>query len=201
MVQIKTELEFSDPNLTYSLNKLSKKVPVSFDEKTSQEAVDLIYLLPDGFKAKSMVIDDLTTISLNLGQVELTDNSIKCHYLIRSPLTSAREELTNEIKLLSSLLNARVQIESDYPGWNYEANSFMRDILKEVIKEIDLKYLMLETDSPFLTPEPYRGKQNEPYNIVFVANKIAEIKEISLGEVLKQTTLNAIEQFDLKINL
>ena len=135
MAQIKTELEFSDPNLTYSLNKLSKKVPVSFDEKTSQEAVDLIYLLPDGFKAKSMVIDDLTTISLNLGQVELTDNSIKCHYLIRSPLTSAREELTNEIKLLSSLLNARVQIESDYPGWNYEANSFMRDILKEVIKE------------------------------------------------------------------
>ena len=135
MTQIKTELEFSDPNLTYTLNKLSKKVPVSFDEKTSQEAVDLIYLLPDGFKAKSMVIDDLTTISLNLGQVELTDNSIKCHYLLRSPLTSAREELTNEIKLLSSLLNARVQIESDYPGWNYEANSFMRDILKEVIKE------------------------------------------------------------------
>lgn len=135
MTQIKTELEFSDPNLTYTLNKLSKKVPVSFDEKTSQEVVNLIYLLPDGFKAKSMVIDDLTTISLNLGQVELTDNSIKCHYLIRSPLTSAREELTNEIKLLSSLLNARVQIESDYPGWNYEANSFMRDILKEVIKE------------------------------------------------------------------
>lgn len=135
MTQIKTELEFSDPNLTYTLNKLSKKVPVSFDEKTSQEVVNLIYLLPDGFKAKSMVIDNLTTISLNLGQVELTDNSIKCHYLIRSPLTSAREELTNEIKLLSSLLNARVQIESDYPGWNYEANSFMRDILKEVIKE------------------------------------------------------------------
>ena len=79
--------------------------------------------------------------------------------------------------------------------------TFKNSKLKEVIKEIDLKYLMLETDSPFLTPEPYRGKQNEPYNIIFVANKIAEIKEISLEEVLKQTTLNAIEQFDLKINL
>ena len=79
--------------------------------------------------------------------------------------------------------------------------TFKNSKLKEVIKEIDLKYLMLETDSPFLTPEPYRGKQNEPYNIIFVANKIAEIKEIPLEEVLKQTTLNAIEQFDLKINL
>ena len=135
MTKIQTELEFSDPDLTYSLNQLPKKAPVCFDEKTSQEAIDLIYLLPDGFKAKSMVIDDLTTVSLNLGQMEVVDNKIKCHYLIRSPLTSAREELTNEIELLTSLLNASVQIESDYPGWNYETNSFMRDILKEVIKE------------------------------------------------------------------
>ena len=79
--------------------------------------------------------------------------------------------------------------------------TFKNSKLKEVIKEIDLKYLMLETDSPFLTPEPYRGKQNEPYNIIFVAKTLSEIKEISLEEVLKQTTLNAIEQFDLKINL
>ena len=79
--------------------------------------------------------------------------------------------------------------------------TFKNNKLKEVLKEIDLKYLMLETDSPFLTPEPHRGKQNEPYNIIYVANKIAEIKEFSLEEVLKQTTLNAIDQFNLNINL
>src|SRR5699024_2814172 len=82
MTKIQTELEFSDPDLIYSLNQLPKKAPVCFDEKTSQEAIDLIYLLPDGFKAKSMVIDDLTTVSLNLGQMEVVDNKIKCHYLI-----------------------------------------------------------------------------------------------------------------------
>ena len=48
-------------------------------------------------------------------------------------------------------------------------------ILKEIVKEIDLKYLLLETDSPYLTPEPFRGRKNEPQNIKYVAQKISEI--------------------------
>ena len=75
--------------------------------------------------------------------------------------------------------------------------TFKNSKLKDVIKEIDLKYLLLETDSPFLTPEPYRGTKNEPYNIIYVAKKIAEIKNISLEEVLEVTTSNAKDQFDL----
>lgn len=70
--------------------------------------------------------------------------------------------------------------------------------LKEVVKNIDLKCLLLETDSPYLSPEPLRGKKNEPYNVYYVAEKIAEIKGISTEEVLEQTTKNAISQFDLK---
>lgn len=70
--------------------------------------------------------------------------------------------------------------------------------IKDVVTNIDLRYLMLETDSPYLTPEPFRGKRNEPYNIYYVALKIAELKNISLEEVLKITTSNAISQFDLK---
>ncbi len=76
--------------------------------------------------------------------------------------------------------------------------TFKNSKLKDVIKEIDLKYLLLETDSPFLTPEPLRGTKNEPYNVIYVAKKIAEIKNISLEEVLEITTKNAKEQFDLE---
>lgn len=71
--------------------------------------------------------------------------------------------------------------------------------LVEVVKEISLDHLVLETDSPWLTPEPFRGKLNEPKNIPIIAQKIAEIKEISVEEVLERTTKNAIEQFDLPI--
>mgnify|MGYP003307933840 CR=1 FL=1 len=69
--------------------------------------------------------------------------------------------------------------------------------LKEVVENIDIKNILLETDSPYLTPEPYRGKKNEPYNVLYVAKKIAEIKNIELEEVLEITSKTAKEQFDL----
>lgn len=71
--------------------------------------------------------------------------------------------------------------------------------LKEVVKELDLSDLLLETDSPYLTPEPYRGKKNEPYYTKYVAEAIAKIKEVEYEEVLEITTQNAISQFDLNI--
>lgn len=73
--------------------------------------------------------------------------------------------------------------------------------LKEIIKSIDLENIMLETDSPYLTPEPNRGKRNEPYNVYYVAKCIAEIKEISVENVLDITSKTAIFQFDLPIQL
>ena len=73
--------------------------------------------------------------------------------------------------------------------------------LQEVVKEIDINHLLLETDSPFLSPEPFRGKQNVPSNVYFVASKIAEIKEIKIEEVIEKTTKNALLEFDLNKQL
>lgn len=56
---------------------------------------------------------------------------------------------------------------------------------------------MIETDCPFLTPEPYRGKRNEPAYVVEVARRIAELKKIPLYKVAEVTTKNAIELFKL----
>lgn len=71
--------------------------------------------------------------------------------------------------------------------------------LKEVVKELDLSDLLLETDSPYLTPEPYRGKKNEPSYTKYVAEAIAKIKEVEYEKVLEITNQNAISQFDLNI--
>ena len=68
---------------------------------------------------------------------------------------------------------------------------------QEVAKEINLSYLMLETDSPYLTPEPYRGKTNTPAYLPFVAQKIADLRNISREEVSNITTQNAIKFFGL----
>ena len=72
-------------------------------------------------------------------------------------------------------------------------------VLKEVVEELPLASFVLETDSPYLTPEPYRGSQNEPCNVYLVAKKLAELKNIPVEEVIITTTYTAISQFDLPI--
>ncbi len=69
---------------------------------------------------------------------------------------------------------------------------------KKLIKNIPLNKILIETDSPFLTPEPFRGKRNEPAYVKYVAEKIAEFKNISFNEVAKTTTENCLKLF--KIN-
>ena len=63
--------------------------------------------------------------------------------------------------------------------------------LESVIKEIELSSIMIETDSPYLAPVPFRGKTNQPAYVLEVAKKIAEIKKIELEQVIKHTTNNA----------
>ncbi|MBP3040677.1 TatD family hydrolase [Bacillaceae bacterium Marseille-Q3522] len=66
---------------------------------------------------------------------------------------------------------------------------------KEVAAAVPLEKLLIETDCPYLAPHPYRGKRNEPGYVKLVAEKIAEIKEISYEEVAEQTSKNAKKLF------
>ncbi len=69
--------------------------------------------------------------------------------------------------------------------------------LSEVIENIPLEHLLLETDAPFLAPVPHRGKRNESQYIPVIAEKIAEIKKLSPEEVAETTTANARKLFDM----
>lgn len=68
---------------------------------------------------------------------------------------------------------------------------------KEVAKEIPLDKLLLETDAPYLTPVPFRGKENQPAYTRLVAEEIARLREISPEEIIQQTTLNAHNVYNL----
>ena len=67
--------------------------------------------------------------------------------------------------------------------------------LKEVAKAIPLDRMLIETDSPYLAPVPYRGKINDPSNVIYVAEEIAKLKNISLEEVGQVTTQNFFKLF------
>lgn len=69
--------------------------------------------------------------------------------------------------------------------------------LKEVVEETPLEYLLLETDCPYLAPVPNRGKRNSSLNLVYVAEQIAELKQLSYDEVVEQTEKNARRLYNL----
>lgn len=69
---------------------------------------------------------------------------------------------------------------------------------KNAAINVDLDKLMLETDSPYLSPEPYRGMRNDPRKIVEVAREIANLRGIKLSKLAKRTSKNAMEFFNIK---
>jgi TatD DNase family protein len=71
------------------------------------------------------------------------------------------------------------------------------DSLREIVKNIPLDHLMLETDSPFMTPIPFRGKRNEPAYVKYVAEQAASIHNISVEEIGKITSFNAFKFFGI----
>ena len=74
--------------------------------------------------------------------------------------------------------------------------TFKNSKLYEVVEKIDIDNILLETDSPYLSPEPFRGKQNNPSNVYYVAKKISEIKNIDLEIIVEKTCKNAKMLFD-----
>lgn len=69
-------------------------------------------------------------------------------------------------------------------------------VLKEVVRDIDLSYILLETDAPYLSPEPYRGKKNDSSYIGEIAKVIGELKGVSILDISRATTSNAECLFD-----
>jgi TatD DNase family protein len=77
--------------------------------------------------------------------------------------------------------------------------TFKNSGLSEVLKNIDLKHIVLETDSPYLAPTPHRGKRNESSYVRLVADKLAQVKGISYNEVAEKTTENARRLFGIRV--
>ena len=67
--------------------------------------------------------------------------------------------------------------------------------LKEIVAQIPIEYLVLETDSPYLPPVPFRGKRNESAYLIHIATELAEVKDISIKDVAEITTNNSLKIF------
>jgi TatD DNase family protein len=71
--------------------------------------------------------------------------------------------------------------------------------LREAVKDVPVEQLLIETDCPYLTPVPYRGRRNEPSHVRYVADEIARVKGMSVEDISRRTTENAVRLFGLTI--
>jgi len=96
-----------------------------------------------------------------------------------------------------SLETAREYIKMGYLIGVNGVITFKNANIKDVIKEITLDNIVLETDSPYLTPVPFRGKQNNPSHILDIAKFVSELKNVSLDELAKITNANIKRVFKI----
>lgn len=114
-----------------------------------------------------------------------------------------KEELTIDLKgvfhcFTGSLKEAKKIIDLGFMMGIGGIITFKNSELAEVVKGIPVESLLLETDAPFLTPTPYRGKRNQSAYLTYIAIKLAEVKNTGLEQVAEITTKNAIELFNLE---
>jgi dipeptidase D len=133
---IHTEFEFSDPDISISLKMLDTRITKVMPEKLSMEVIELLYLLPFGQKARSVVMENLPIASINLGVVATFENRIEIVESMRSAVDSWFGELENQVILLAKHYGATWKISPGYPGWRYEKYSPLREKMCVVFQEI-----------------------------------------------------------------
>ena len=132
---ISNELAFSDENFMIEIEEVDM-VNECMSISDSMDIINFIYLVPNGFKARSMAIEGLTLTSLNLGVVKTTDSKVICNFTIRSAIESAIDDLVNQVVSVSKLFGFSCDVGARYPAWNYSPVSKMREVMGECVKEI-----------------------------------------------------------------
>lgn len=142
-------------------------------------------------------------------QIELLRNQLKIAEEFDLPVIihsrEATEDTINVLKDYSvkgvihsfsgSLETARIYIKMGYLLGINGVVTFKNSKLKNIIKEVGLENIVLETDSPYLTPEPYRGKTNGPKHIFDIALYLAHLFNVSLEDVAKITNSNVKKMY------
>lgn len=145
-------------------------------------------------------------------QIDLFDSQLKIAEKLNIPVViHSRDAFLDTYNLLKKYnlkgiihcFSGKIETAKQYIDLGYLLGiggvlTFKNSNLHEVIEKISLDKIVLETDSPYLSPVPYRGEKNYPKNIPIIGEKIAEIKKLSTEEVEKITSSNVFRIFDLK---
>ena len=130
----KHEFSTSDPGLTIECSEST--IDKVFTEKTKSNVISLLNLIPNGIQTMSMDIEDLVESSTNLGVVHTTENSVTFECAVRSSVKTLKDDITNKMELLANALDGKLELNSDYPVWEYAKGSKLEEICIDTYEKL-----------------------------------------------------------------
>ncbi len=133
---IKSEYITTDPDMTIEVKVSGHEIVKAADMTTTNHIVAALAGFPNGILKMSNDIPGLVQTSLNLGVLKTTDDVVMTSYSVRSAVGSEKEELIDRLRCLTESLGGRCEVSGDYPAWEYQRDSRLRDIMIEVYEQL-----------------------------------------------------------------
>lgn len=131
----KNELRVSDPGVIVSLENTSKKYSRVLSKEVMRKVIVLLNMIPNGIQTMSADISGLVESSTNLGVVSTSENAISFESAVRSSVRSLKHNIINQCEVVSDSIGARFEASSDYPEWEYDPDSKLREVFESVYEE------------------------------------------------------------------
>ena len=133
---LKNEYRKADPGLVLQLEDTDECVQEAFTKECRDNAIRLLYMIPNGIQTMSMDIEGLVQSSSNLGIVHTGQSKITYESSVRSSVRSLKQDIVTQTVILAEALGAEVTIHSEYPEWQYNNESKIRQVFQRVYKEM-----------------------------------------------------------------
>ena len=166
-IMVRAEFETADPGISVVTTKKDTVTKV-FTKETAQNLMYILQLIPYGPQTMSAIIPGLVESSSNIGVVEMDENEIEFNSAIRSSVSSLKREINHRIQAIANLTGATMELIADYPEWEFETESKVREIMKDVYQEMFGKELEVSAIHAGL-------------ECGFLSQKLGKIDMISIG--------------------
>ncbi len=133
---LKNEFQGIDDDLELTFEQYGKNIEKTFDDESTSKVLKMLFLIPNGVQTMSISIKDLVQSSTNLGVVITENNEVILESAVRSSVKSLKKAICDEMIVLTDILGASIEFQSDYPEWQYNPISEIRDIFEKVYKNM-----------------------------------------------------------------
>lgn len=132
---LKNEFKISDPNVDVNVSKSEKVFDKILDSTATAKVIDLLMAIPNGIQTMSKSIEGLVESSSNIGVLTTDNKGIRFEFSIRSSVSSRKNYIKEQIDTIAKLANVEFQVSGEYPAWEYNPDSKIREVCQKVYKE------------------------------------------------------------------